>query len=196
MSNNRQQLIEVAADLFHRQGYDATGLEQLLAITGVARSNFYYHFKSKGELAVEVVRHWTRLYDDGLMKPTLGNPSLSPREQLHQLFERAAASQDPATARTGCPLGRLSVDLAGREPAVQRVLDEYFASLREQIASSLDMPPLGQKLSASQVQRLADLALCALEGSLLMSHLRSDPESVRRAGVALVNLIDDLTHGS
>lgn len=196
MSNNRQQLIETAADLFHRQGYQATGLEQLLAVSGVARSNFYYHFKSKRELAIEVVHHWTRLYDEGLVKPTLGNPALGPREQLQGLFERAAESQDPSTGRIGCPLGRLSVDLAAREPVIQRVLDDYFASLRERIAASLRMPPSGEALSARNVEDLADLALCALEGSLLMSHLRSDPESVRRAGAALVGVMDHLAERS
>jgi AcrR family transcriptional regulator len=190
VSNNRQQLIVTAADLFHRQGYQATGLEQLLAATGVARSNFYYHFRGKRDLAVEVVRHWTRVYDEELVEPALGDPSLQPRDRLHALFERAAASQDPATGRTGCPLGRLTVDLAAHEPAVQRVLDDYFASLRGRIAASLRTPPLGEVLSEPQVQHLADLALCALEGSLLISHLRSDPASVRRAGAALLDVVD------
>jgi AcrR family transcriptional regulator len=195
MGNNRQQLIETAADLFHRQGYQATGLEQLLEVAGVARSNFYYHFESKRELAVEVVQHWTRVYDEELVEPTLGNASLPPRARLHALFERAAASQDPASGRTGCPLGRLTVDLAAHEPAVQRVLDGYFASLRERIASSLRTPPLGDALSEPEVQHIADLALSALEGSLLISHLRSDPAPVRHAGTALLEVVDRFSQG-
>lgn len=190
MSNNRQQLIETAADLFHRKGYQATGLEELLAVTGIARSNFYYHFRSKRDLAVEVVRFWTGVYDRELVAPTLGDASAGPRPQLQALFERAAASQDPGAGRTGCPLGRLAFDLAAQEPEIRRVLQDYFASLRDRIAETLRRPPLQEVLSEPQVQHLADLALCALEGSLLLGHLHSDPEPVRRAGAALLDVLD------
>lgn len=192
MSSNRQRLIETAADLFHRHGYQASGLERLLEASGVARSNFYYHFKSKRELAIEVVRHWTQVYDSELVRPTLGDASLEPRARLAALFEHAAASQDPATGRTGCPLGRLTVDLAAHEPVVRQVLDDYFSSLRDRIAASLRAASPEQALPETQVQHLAELALCTLEGSLLMSHLRSDPASVRRAGAALLNILDRL----
>lgn len=192
MNNNRQQLIEAAADLFHRQGYQATGLEQLLDTAGVARSNFYYHFKSKRELALEVVRFWARVYDEQLVAPTIGDAGLEPRARVQALFERAAASQDPTSGRTGCPLGRLTVDLAAHEPAVQQVLDGYFASLRDRIAATLRTPPLGSSLSEARVQHLADLTLCSLEGGLLISHLRSDPAPVRDAGAALLDVLDGL----
>ena len=42
-------------DLFHDHGYQGTGLEDILSSSGVCKSNFYYHFKSKEELGLKVI---------------------------------------------------------------------------------------------------------------------------------------------
>ena len=112
---NRARLIEAAADLFYRQGYQATSVEDVLAATAVARSNFYYHFANLLELAREVVRHSIGEYDRNLVEPTLGDLSLSPAQRLRQLFERADRSQD-------CAAGHI-VGLLPARVVMQRYLD-------------------------------------------------------------------------
>jgi len=186
MRNNRQRLIEAAADLFHRQGYRSTSLDDVLEATGVARSNFYYHFESKRDLAVEVVRHWTGVYDRELVSPALDDESLAPRQRLDALYDRAADSQDPASGRTGCPLGRLATDLATGDPEIRRLLNDYFAGVRRRIEQLLEDSPA---IPAAEPARLADLAVCVLEGGLLLSALRQDPDQVRDAGRTLVQLL-------
>ncbi len=187
MKNNRQRLIESAADLFHRQGYKGTSLDDILEATSVARSNFYYHFSSKRDLALDVVRHWTEVYDRELIAPALENERLSPAERLRNLYDRAADSQDPASGRMGCPLGRLATDLATGDVEVQRLLDEYFTGVRERVEALL----VGTGAAAhAACSRLADLAVCVLEGGLLMSALRRDPAYLRDAGRTLVELLE------
>lgn len=189
MKNNKERLIEAAADLFHCQGYMSTSVDDLLDATGVARSNFYYHFASKMELAVAVVRHWIDIYDRDLVSPALVAGSGSAAERLAALYARAADSQDPASGSTGCPLGRLSTDLAATEPAIRRLLDEYFSGVSERIRAMLAEDDRVRSGPASP-EMVADLAVCVLEGSLLMSALRADPDEVRRAGTALVQLLE------
>lgn len=47
----RQKVIDTATALFHRQGYQATGINQIVAESGVVKSSLYQHFNSKEELA-------------------------------------------------------------------------------------------------------------------------------------------------
>ncbi len=55
----RQRILEVAFRLFHTQGYNSTGINQIIDEAAVAKSSLYQHFKSKEELAIEYlnIRH-------------------------------------------------------------------------------------------------------------------------------------------
>src|SRR3954453_11231300 len=50
----RARIIDVAVELFARQGYDGTSVAQVIAQAGVAKGGFYHHFASKEELLYEV----------------------------------------------------------------------------------------------------------------------------------------------
>ena len=49
-SSKRDQLIDTALTLFYRDGFHATGIDRILAESGVAKMTLYKHFKSKDEL--------------------------------------------------------------------------------------------------------------------------------------------------
>lgn len=48
----RERIIEAASRLFFRQGYCATGINQIISESGVAKASFYTHFPSKELLAI------------------------------------------------------------------------------------------------------------------------------------------------
>ena len=51
-SHPRDRLIETALRLFYEQGYLATGINQIIAESQVAKATFYHHFVSKENLCV------------------------------------------------------------------------------------------------------------------------------------------------
>lgn len=52
----RERILEVASELFFKQGYHQTGINQIIADSGVAKASFYSHFPSKEDLAVAYVQ--------------------------------------------------------------------------------------------------------------------------------------------
>jgi AcrR family transcriptional regulator len=51
-SDARQRIVATALNLFYRQGYLATGINQVIAEAGVSKNTFYYYFPSKEDLCV------------------------------------------------------------------------------------------------------------------------------------------------
>lgn len=182
-------MIEAAADLFYRRGYQATSVEDVLAATGIARSNFYYHFAGKRKLAREVVRHRIAEYDRDLVEPTLGDLSLSPAERLRGLFACADGSQELTVGRIGCPLGALAVELAQHDGEVQAVLSDYFARLKERLAETIAEGIAQRELEGASPSDAAEVALSVLEGALLLSRTHQRPNQLWHAGCALVSLL-------
>lgn len=48
----KERILEKTAVLFHQQGYNATGINQIIEEAKVAKASFYQHFKSKEDLCV------------------------------------------------------------------------------------------------------------------------------------------------
>jgi AcrR family transcriptional regulator len=48
----RERILEKTFTLFHQQGYNATGINQIIEEAKVAKASFYQHFKSKEDLCV------------------------------------------------------------------------------------------------------------------------------------------------
>jgi len=53
----RQHIIETASNLFYNQGYNSTGINEIIAKSGIAKATLYSHFKSKDDICVAYLRH-------------------------------------------------------------------------------------------------------------------------------------------
>ena len=49
----KERILETAVRLFHEQGYNTTGINQIISEAGVAKASLYQHYKSKEELGIE-----------------------------------------------------------------------------------------------------------------------------------------------
>lgn len=52
----RERILRKAEDLFYRQGYRNTGINQIIAESGVAKATFYANFPSKEDLCITYLR--------------------------------------------------------------------------------------------------------------------------------------------
>ena len=64
---DRQQVLEAAMDLFWAQGFEGTGMTQLLEHVGIGRQSFYNTFGDKRALFIKAVA------------PTRRNNAMNPR---------------------------------------------------------------------------------------------------------------------
>ena len=82
-SSKREQLLNTALELFYREGYHATGIDRILAESGVAKMTLYKHFKSKDELIMAALeeRHARTLRRFG------DAPRRAPREAILAVFD-------------------------------------------------------------------------------------------------------------
>lgn len=58
-NQSREKILEAATQLFHLQGYHATGLSQILKESGAPKGSLYYHFpEGKEQLALEAIERF------------------------------------------------------------------------------------------------------------------------------------------
>jgi AcrR family transcriptional regulator len=94
----RDRVLSAAAELFARQGYDATSVAQVTERARVAKGGFYHHFASKQELLYAVygdlitlqLERMNRILDEG--RPA----AITLRALIDDLVETTAASSERA----------------------------------------------------------------------------------------------------
>jgi AcrR family transcriptional regulator len=83
--NNRDtkgRIIQAAWDLFYRQGYDDTTVEEIIAASGTSRGSFYHYFEGKDALLSSLSYLFDRKYEE--LSPGL-DPNTDRFEQLMYL---------------------------------------------------------------------------------------------------------------
>ena len=166
---NRDKLLEIACKAFGQKGYDRTSIDDLLAEACVSPSNFYYHFKSKEELALEVLesifegsrQKFGPIYEDGKLRAS------EKLKRLHGLFvERMERSR----CSGGCPLGNLASELSDANPKFRERIAAFFEECMGGIEGIVRQGIREGEFRADLDPRAsAELLFGSLEGLMLLS---------------------------
>jgi len=166
--DNRERLVRAAARVFAERGYADTSVEDLLEATGVARSNFYYHFDGKLDLARSVVDRWAERFHRELEDAWSGENS--DRGRLGAAFRLV---RDGAPGKEdGIPLsslGALAFQLAPHDGAVSRTLTGFLDRLHRRLGEVVPADEGALRDSGGGEERVR-AAGSALVGSLVTRH--------------------------
>lgn len=177
-TDTRQRMLDSAADLFHSQGYHATGLNQLVSAGGAPKGSLYFHFPGgKEQLAAEALTvSAARLHD--LLRELLGKGGIE--AVINALGEALEASD----FRRGCPIATVAVDAATESEPIRSACAEGYGSWLDVFEEHL----VAQGFSASEAKRAGTIALTSIEGALMLAKVGRDLGPLRTVGEHLAAL--------
>jgi len=160
-------VLETARHLFHAQGYEATGIAQILKEAGVNSGSLYHFFATKEELLVAVIEHYKDLLWPMVMGPAQA-ATPDPIERVFAVLAGYRAMLVDYDYHFGCPIGGLALEVGASIPAARKPLQENFANwkaaIRGWLAEARTRFARGTDLDA-----LADYTLTIMEGGILVS---------------------------
>ena len=86
--SSRQRILDKAAELIHIRGYNHTSIQDILQAASVTKSNFYYHFESKEQLACEMLAQRMKQFYSFVIGPSLHARDLDPLQRVQGLLDR------------------------------------------------------------------------------------------------------------
>jgi AcrR family transcriptional regulator len=183
----RARLVDSAKALVHEQGVHATTLAEIADRAEVPLGNVYYYFKTKDELLAAVVDEHVREVD--ALLAGLGTRK-TPRARLKALI-RTWAEAAPIVARSGCPIGSLSSDLAKCAGDAPRSGASLFDVILTWIEAQF------RDLGRRDARDLALMLFAGIQGACVLSNSFHDPKIMTREVRQLERWLDSLPeHGS
>jgi len=161
-----------AIEAFWSQGYEATSLDELCAVTGLSRSSFYATFRSKRELLLKAIDRYVDLRTPRL-EEALGKP-LPVRAAFAGLLADFIDQIVSGTGRKGCFLGNCAAELPRNDRAaharVRRGLEQNEATFRAALVRSRNQ---GELQPGADVDALARFFVAGFQGLRLVG--KSNP---------------------
>jgi TetR/AcrR family transcriptional regulator, lmrAB and yxaGH operons repressor len=158
----RRRIIVTTAKLLRRQGYHATGLNQIVAESGAPKGSMYFHFPGgKEQLAAEAIRASADYLDAGL-RACERETAL---ESLDVYVTETANLLERTDFADGCPIATVVLEVIPTSPEIGAACAEAVERLLSRVAGWLErdgMPP-------DVARERAQLAYAALEGALVFA---------------------------
>jgi TetR/AcrR family transcriptional repressor of nem operon len=165
-TTTRERLITTAAELFWRQGYAQTGVNQIIQEARATSGSFYHFFPAKEDLLVAVVDHIVAVFETEVF----GDDDGDPMDRIFAILDRYRRNILGDRSPFGSPLGGLSAEVSENHPQVRTRLAEVFAAWTDRIDQLL--VEAGDRLPARlDRSALAQCIVCAMEGAALGARL-------------------------
>ena len=124
-AQNRQRILDVAAQLFRERGFEGIGVADLMKEAGLTHGGFYGHFSSKDDLIAQAsARELTRSL--GQWSTFAERASDDPLSAVADAYLTRSHRDNPGT---GCVLAALGPDVSRQGPAVRRAVTDYVRSV-------------------------------------------------------------------
>ena len=178
-AQNRDRIVEAAAQRFRERGFDGIGVADLMKEAGLTHGGFYGHFSSKEGLIAEASARaltrslalWNKLAER------------APRDPLSAIAGVYLTSRHRDNPGAGCLLAALGPDVSRQGPAVRRAVTEYVRSACDLLAK---LAPCKSKAARRQK---AITTYATLVGAMVMARAVDDralSQEILDAGLASV----------
>ena len=84
MSDKKILIIEKASELFAKNGFDATSVQEITDACGISKGSFYLSFKSKESLLFSIFEYFSTKLIDRI--GSIYQMEIGPRERFKQFF--------------------------------------------------------------------------------------------------------------
>jgi len=176
----RDKILQSGLRVMFRSGYRGASVRNICAAAGAPQGSFTNHFRSKEAFATEVLDQYFD-YLKGLVRETLNDESLTPRQRLKRYLDVIIGKLEGDGWRIGCLIGDLSLEASSHSKRLRDRLDAIFQKWRTPFASCIAAAQsAGEIDSRFDATELAEFLLASWEGAILRMKVERRPAALER----------------
>lgn len=157
------RILDVARDLFYRNGIRAIGVDEIVRKAGVTKPSLYRSFSSKDELAASYLRVYDKEFWERFDAAVAQHPG-DPRAQIGAFLTRVGKRAVKPGYR-GCGMTNAAVEYPEKEHPARLVSEENKHELRRRLRA------MAAEMGAREPDILGDGLLLLIEGAYISGQL-------------------------
>jgi len=179
----KERVIETASSLFYFNGYNQTGINQIIAESGVAKASMYQHFRSKEDIAVAYLK--------GRHIMWMGKLNECVERKNHKTgkvlgcFDYLMEWLTEVNFR-GCGWQNIITDIPKDHI---KIMDQAVLHKNEFRVWMHNLLKEENKYTSNQAEKLGDEILILIEGAIILSQIQKNDWPIKRAKSACVSLL-------
>jgi AcrR family transcriptional regulator len=173
----RERIVEQSAELFRLQGYNATGVKQIVEAAQAPFGSVYHFFPGgKEQLGAESIRVSGKLYEQ--LIPAVLDPAPDPITGIRNFFAGAAAHLHDSEYADACPIATVALEVSSSSEMMREACAEVFESWIAAGSRRFE----AEGATPEQARELTVAMLCALEGAFVLARALRTTEPLEIAG--------------
>ena len=181
-TSKRDQLVETALNLFNREGFRATGIDRILAESGVAKMTLYNHFRSKDELILAALRRRDEQFRNWFAR-AVERRATTPRDRLLAIFDTLEEWFEDKSFN-GCVFINAAAEFCQHTESIRSGIVEHKRLVRSYVRE------LAVEAGAEDPDALTDSLELLVEGAIVCAQIYGNPTPARDAKKAAATLVD------
>lgn len=181
-ASKREQLIDTALRLFASEGFHATGIDRILAESGVAKMTLYNHFKSKDELILATLRLRDERFRNHFMQ-SVERATSDPVARLLAIFD-VLGEWMGGSEFSGCTFINACAEFGSQDDPIRGAAAEHKRLLVNYVRE------LAERAGASEPQVLAEELSLLMEGAVVSAQVTGNRDAAQRAKTLAQMVLD------
>jgi AcrR family transcriptional regulator len=176
----RDRILYATAELFRRQGYNGTGLKQVVAEADAPFGSLYHHYPGGKQELGEAVIHSAGAFFQAVVTAVYDEErSRSTEASVRAVFAGAAETLEATDYEDACPIATVTLEVAGTDDRLRRATAAVFERWTEALTERI-----GDRGKALAV-------IAALEGAFVLCRATRSTEAMHAAGEMAAALVAD-----
>ncbi len=173
-----EETLKKAMDVFWRQGYEATSIEDLVTHMGINRGSLYETFGDKRQLySAALDRYCTQVMSDRLK--VLDEPG-SACEAIRNFFRRIVNIAGTEAAKKGCLVANSAMELSPHDKEAGKRVTRTLKWVEDRFHQTLRRAKTQGELDHSKnLRAMARTLTCLLQGAAVMAKAGADKHTLQ-----------------
>jgi len=160
-------ILQNGQELFRKQGYHNTGIEEILRVCKIPKGSFYNFFTSKEDFGLRVLE----IYSEKLctmIEQTLTDATMTPLRRLQKFYTTITSMSESENCKNGCLLANLTQELGGTNNqmslATKKTFERWISLLATCVAEGQEK---GEIIDDYSAEEIANFLHNSFNGALL-----------------------------
>jgi AcrR family transcriptional regulator len=180
-ATTRDRIVDASAELFRLQGYNATGVKQIVQAAQAPFGSVYHHFPGgKEQIGAEAIRASGKLYE--ALIPAVFDYSPDPVSGVRMFFAGAAQHLVDTDYADACPIATVALEVSSTSETMRQACADVFKSWIEAGTARFDV---------ERARELTMAFICALEGAFVLARAQRSTEPLLIAGEMVAQAVEN-----